>query len=125
MPINGRLINTTNSGIILSNVKWCDGFGCKFMGLMFRREIGTSDGLMFVEKRPSRTATAIHMFFMFIPISVIWLDEGFTVVDKRVARPWRPAYVPKKPAQYTLEAHTDLYDNIAIGDVFAFEPYRT
>ena len=124
MPKTGTLINTTQNQTLLSDVRWCTGFGCKFMGLMFRRKLGSGEGLVMVENKPSRTSTAIHMLFMFIPISVIWLDEQLTVVDKRVARPWRLAYVPAKPAQYTLEAHPDLLENVNVGDVFAFEPHE-
>lgn len=79
------------------------------------------EGLLLVERRASRTGTAIHMLFMGYPIAAIWLDDSFRVVDKRVARPWRLAYVPSRPARYTLEANPGLYDQVEIGDVLAFE----
>ena len=39
-----------------------------------------------------------------------------TVVDKVLARAWRPAYVPARPARYVLEVHPDLYSAYAVGD---------
>jgi uncharacterized membrane protein (UPF0127 family) len=87
---------------------------------MFRRVLNPGEGLLLVESRASRSATAIHMFFMQFSIAVIWLDGEFRVVDKLIARPWRPFYAPSDPAQYTLEAEPILVDEVNVGDELEF-----
>ena len=117
----GKIIQANNNLVLLNNVRWCKSFGCKFLGLMLRRELAEDEGLLLVESHESRSSAAIHMLFMLFPIAVIWLDDEFRVVDKVLARPWRLAYVPTQPARYTLEAHPDLLDKIEVGDLLTFE----
>jgi uncharacterized membrane protein (UPF0127 family) len=61
------------------------------------------------------------MFFMAFSIATIWMDDRFRVVDKVLAKPWRPMYVPARPARYTLEAAPAILDQIEIGDQLAFK----
>ncbi len=117
----GRLVHAASGEVLLERVRWCESFGCKLLGLMFRRSLGPDEGLLLVEPRASRTASAIHMLFMAFPIAAIWLDDGFEVVDKALARPWRLAYVPARPARYILEASPRLLNHIEVGDKLAFE----
>jgi hypothetical protein len=107
--------------LLLTNVKWCDSFFCRLRGLMFRPALADGEGLLLVEHRESRLDTSIHMFFMAFPIAAIWLDSHYRVVDTCLARPWRPYYAPRAPAQYTLETSPDLLTRISIGDELAFE----
>jgi uncharacterized membrane protein (UPF0127 family) len=117
----GRVIHAGNGRTLLSQVYWCSSFLCKFRGLMFRRKLRPGEGLILVEPRSSRTATAIHMLFVPFPIAVVWMDDHFTVVDTVLARPWRPFYAPAAPARYTLEAAPDLLDRVGSGDRLVFE----
>ena len=78
----GRLVRVADGAVILSQVRWCSSFGCKLRGLMFRRELASDAGLLLVEDRESKAASAIHMFFMRFPIAAIWLNSDFEVVDK-------------------------------------------
>ncbi len=117
----GQLVRRSDGKVLLTHVRWCSAFICKLRGLMFRRTLTEGEGLLLVEGRASRVGAAIHMLFMAFPIAVFWLDEGFHVVDKACARPWRPLYVPSKPARYTLEAAPDLLEQVEIGDVLVFE----
>ena len=57
---------------------------------------------------------------MFFSIGVIWLDAEGRVVDKKLAKPWRPMYAPAKPAQYYIEANPSILDKVAIGDMLVF-----
>lgn len=125
MPTLGTLTNTTRSMLLLDRVTWCASFGCKFSGLMFRRRIDPTEGLILAERRESRTGASIHMLFMNFPIAVVWLDSALRVVDTTLAKPWRLAYLPTEPAQYVLEAHPDLLNNVEPGDVLAFTPHNT
>jgi uncharacterized membrane protein (UPF0127 family) len=122
MTKTGRLLRTSDGRVIVSRVRWCDSFSCKLRGLMFRRALPVDEGLLLVESHQSRMGVSIHMFFMFFPIVVIWLDNDFTIVDYKLARPWWPFYAPRVPARYVLETHPSLLDEVAVGDSLSFEP---
>jgi uncharacterized membrane protein (UPF0127 family) len=61
------------------------------------------------------------MFFVFFSIGVVWLDAAGMVVDRVVARPFRPFYAPRAPAQYFLEGPPSLVDQVQAGDRFRFD----
>lgn len=89
---------------------------------MFRSRRAVEDTVyLFVEKKESVAATTIHMFFVFFPIAVIWLDSERRVVDKKLARPFRPYYAPRQPAQYYIEGHPSLLERVSLGDQLEFE----
>ncbi|MFU8827626.1 MAG: DUF192 domain-containing protein [Brevefilum sp.] len=98
------------------HVKYCDTFFSKLIGLMFSNELEPDHGLILVEKKESKANTAIHMLFVNYDITALWLDRNLVVVDKALAKRWRPAYVPKIPAQYVVELHRDHYPSFNIGD---------
>jgi len=117
-----RVLKNADTGIILlERAKWCQDFWCHFRGLMFRIDLPENEGLLFVYERESRMDTSIHMLFCFFPIATVWLDSTAVVVDKVLAKPWRPAYAPRKPAQYFVEARPSLLDMVSIGDRLAWE----
>jgi len=118
----GRLLRTSDAHVLVARVQWCESFSCKLRGLMFRRTLRADEGLLLVESYSSRMGISIHMLFMLFPIAAIWLDENFTVVDCKLARPWRLFYAPRAPARYVLEADPALLRQISIGDALAFEP---
>jgi uncharacterized membrane protein (UPF0127 family) len=116
-----RLIHKSSGQTLLTRVQWCDSFLCRLRGLMFRAGLAEGEGLLLVETRESRLDAAIHMLFMRFPIAAVWLDARYRVVDTCLARPWRPLYAPRAPAQYTLETSPALLQQIAIGDELALE----
>jgi len=73
---------------------------------MFAPSINPNEGLLFRENGESRIDSSIHMLFMNFDIAVIWMDRDFQVVDAKLAKRWRLAYVPAA-AQFTLETHPD------------------
>jgi len=75
-----------------------------------------------VQKRESRLDAAIHMLFMRIDIGVVWVNSDLEVVDLRIARRWRPFYIPKAPAKYILEIAVDRFNEFNLGDKLDFEP---
>ena len=97
-------------------VRSCDDFRCRFLGLMGRRDLPRENGLLFRWSRAGRVDTAIHMLFMRFPIAVIWLDTTGRVVDLRHARPWLNFLIPRAPAQYVLELHTERLIDFSLGD---------
>jgi uncharacterized membrane protein (UPF0127 family) len=115
------LRNAKTGAILLKRAKWCQSFWCHFRGLMLRRSLPEDEGLLFVYERESKIDTSIHMFFCFFPIAAIWLDKEGQVVDKALAKPWRPFYAPRAPAQYVIEARPSLLDRVAPGDRLSFD----
>jgi uncharacterized membrane protein (UPF0127 family) len=117
-----RILRNTQTGdVILARVRLCEGFWCHFKGLQFVPRLPDDEGLLFISNHEGRSHTAIHMFFMFFNISVIWLDASGKVVDKKLAKVWRPAYAPSAPAQHFLEANPEVLDRVQIGDVLRFD----
>jgi uncharacterized membrane protein (UPF0127 family) len=100
---------------------YCDSFLCRLRGLMFRSSLAPGQGLLLVEGRDSRLDTAIHMLFVFMDLGVIWINSEKIVVDSVLARAWRPAYAPRKPARYILEIHPDRLNEFKIGDKIEFQ----
>jgi uncharacterized membrane protein (UPF0127 family) len=104
-----------------SRVGFCDSFLCRLRGLMFRARLERDAGLLLVEKNDSRVNTSIHMFFVSFDLAVFWINSEMTVVDKVIAKSWRPAYFPKADARYTLEIHPDRIGDYEIGDQVEFK----
>lgn len=117
---NMRAISSTGE-VLLQRIKWCDTFGSKLRGLMFRRSIDPAEGLVLVETRSSIAATAIHMFFVPFDIAAIWLDDQFQVVHTALAIAWHPYYASPKAACYVLEASPELLQRVKIGEHLKFE----
>lgn len=66
--------------------------------------------------KDSRLDSSIHMMFVFMNLTVIWINSTLEVVDVIIARKWRPLYIPKKPACYVLELHPERFSDFEIGD---------
>jgi uncharacterized membrane protein (UPF0127 family) len=100
----------------------CDTFLCRLRGLTFRRSWPEDEGLLFVESVESRVATSIHMFFVFFSIGVVWLAADGTVMDAKLAKPFRPYYASRAPAKYYLEGTPALLSWVQIGERLTIEP---
>lgn len=121
-----RVLRNTRTGeVVLERARWCASFVCHFFGLMGRAGLPEGEGVLFVTGRESKAATTIHMFFMRFPIGVIWLAGDGRVVDKRLAKPWRPAYAPQAPARYYVEANVNVLDKVEVGDVLTFSDHAS
>lgn len=121
-----RVLRNADSGeVLLGRARLCISFMCHLKGLMFTPRLDDDQGLLFVTGGESRTNSTIHMFFMMFSIAVVWLDKTGRVVDKQLAKPWRPAYAPKKPAQFYIEANVGLLDKVNIGDRLRFDEEST
>lgn len=116
--------NETRNVTLVRQVRRADGFLTRLRGLTFRRRLGADEGLLLVGRSENRAEAAIHMFFVFFPIGVLWLDRENRVVDKVVARPFRPYYAPQAPAIGVLECWPEVLNQVEIGDQIRFVPYE-
>jgi len=103
-------------------LRYCDSFLPRFIGLMFHPPLELDDGILLVGKNENRTDASIHMLFMRMDLTVVWLDAEFKVVDVVLARRWRPMYIPKNPAQYVMEISSLMFSEFNIGDRLLLEP---
>lgn len=102
-------------------IKYCDTFFTQLRGLSFRARLARDEGLLLVGKRDSRLDSSIHMLFVPFDLAVIWINSAMQVVDKALARSWRPAYFSKQPAKYALEIHPERWEDFEIGDGVEFK----
>jgi len=54
-------------------------------------------------------------------LAVFWINDAGQVVDKTLARAWRPAYLPQAPARYVLETHPSRLNDLQIGQIVQFD----
>ena len=104
----------------LARVGVCSSFACRLRGLMFQPRLSTQDGLLLVGDRDSRLDSAIHMFFVRFDLAVFWINTKMQIVDKVLARRWRPFYVPARPARFVLEMHPNLLSLYETGEEVEF-----
>jgi hypothetical protein len=97
-------------------VRRCETFLCKLRGLMFRGKLTEDEALFFVQGSEDRLGAAIHMFFVFFSIGVVWLDTEGLVVDTVLAKPFRPFYAPRGPARYFVEGPPEMLSWISTGE---------
>jgi uncharacterized membrane protein (UPF0127 family) len=102
-------------------LSYCDTFLTQLRGLMFRSRLSRDEGLVLVGTRDSRLESSIHMFFVSFDLTVLWLDSNMKVVDKVLARSWRPMYFSKQPAKYVVEIHPERWADFEIGDEVLFK----
>lgn len=105
----------------LPRIKYCDTFLTQLRGLTFRPRLGLNEGLLLVGTRDSRLDSSIHMLFVAFDLTVIWINSEMKVVDKIIAKSWRPAYFSKQPARYVLEIHPERWGDYEIGDTVLFK----
>ena len=113
--------NLNQPGLPKIRARYCDSFLCRLRGLTFRRSLPQGEGLLLVETKDSLMDSTIHMLFMWMDLVVVWIDSSLSVVDVKLARRWRLAYFPQKPARYILELPFESAGSFSIGDLVAFE----
>lgn len=113
-----RLIrNTRTDAIVLNRARVCASFWPVFRGLQFTRGLEPGAGLLFDNRRESRSQSAIHMFNVPYAIGVLWLSARGEVVHSTLAKPWRPYYGTPAPARYFIEALPDVLERASVGDI--------
>jgi uncharacterized protein len=115
MPVK----NVTKRKLLASKECVCDTFFSRAKGLMFHNKIRDE---AFVLAFPYEQHVALHMFFVFFPIDVIFLDKNQKVVElKRDFRPFsqysmekRAKYIVELPAGRIAATKTNIGDKIQI-----------
>jgi len=101
--------------------RYCDSFLCRLRGLTFKRSLAPQEGLLLVQPRENRLDAAIHMLFVPMDLTVVWVNDAKVVVDVKLALHWRPFYLPLQPARYILEVSDFWLSAFQIGDQLDFE----
>jgi uncharacterized membrane protein (UPF0127 family) len=116
--------NLDNSEMSPLSVDYCDSFFCRLRGLTFRRNLSSEEGLLLVQKNDSRLDASIHMLGVWMDLGVVWINAAMKVVDLRLARSWRPLYIPQQPARFVLESDPVRLSDFRLGDELRFEEAR-
>lgn len=92
-----RIVNVTKKTVVSEKALCRASLWGKASGLMF----SSQKDLLFIEQKEK--IIPLHMFFVFYPIDVVYLDSAKNVVAiKEHFLPFT-FYTPKKKAQYVLE----------------------
>ena len=91
--------NATKNMIIWHNAKLCDDVFSKLVGLMFLK----NKKIALIFKFNKEKSIALHMFFVFHPIGVLFLDKNKIVVDKKENFMPFTFYKSRKKAMYAVE----------------------
>lgn len=116
-----RVINKSRDIESHPRVQYCDSFLTQLRGLTFRSRLSRDGGLVLVGRRDSRLDSSIHMLFVSFDLAVFWINAEMKVVDKVIAKSWRPAYFSKVPAKFVLELHPDRWSDFEIGEALEFQ----
>ena len=97
--------------VFTKEFKVCKSFFSKLRGLMF------SKPKMLVFDFDREEYRSLHMFFVFFPIDLVFLDENKTVIEiKKDFKPFT-IYNSKTKAQYVIEIPAGrIQDKVNIGD---------
>ncbi|MFC1478609.1 DUF192 domain-containing protein [Candidatus Margulisiibacteriota bacterium] len=109
------LFNRTQNKVITQNIVLADSFILRLKGLSLTNRKPVDTAWIFPE------CQIIHMFFMFFPIGLIYLDRQKQVVRciDRI-KPWRISPFVKK-AYYIVEVLPEVTQNVNVGDQLEFE----
>ena len=109
-----------SESVVLRRARLAVSFWDHFRGLMLAAPLSDDEGMLFVTRRDNRTETTIHMFFMRYDLGVVWVNDAGIVVDKQLAKRWRPYYAPAQPARYFIEANPSILERVTVGDHLVF-----
>jgi hypothetical protein len=109
-----RLINRRNSRLLADRVEFADSFWGRFRGLMFKSP-KDDYALIFPQTR------AIHTFFVFFSIDLIYTDKNYKVVELKENLGPFSWYSPKKQSKYLIELVSGKIDecDVRLGDILS------
>ena len=110
--------NLTRKKVLSDDFSLCSDSFSKFIGLMFSQNKNKTLIFRFKNER----FVDLHMFFVFYPIDVLFVDKNKIVVDKKENfKPFR-FYKSKKKAMYAIELKEGIIKETKtkIGDKIEF-----
>ena len=100
-------VRTVDGRVVCARCELATTFWTRFRGLMGRASLAPDEGMLF------RPAGSIHMFFMKIPLDVVFCDADLRVLKVvRALQPWKTAGA--KGAKVTIE--------LGVGGAAGLEP---
>lgn len=111
------ITNITQKKNICKDKKILKNIFQKAKGLMFSKKI-TDTGYIFVFDTPRRID--LHMFFVFFPIDVLFLDEEKKVIEIKVNFKPFTFYYSEKKASYVIELPKGKAKEVSFGDKLSF-----
>ena len=111
------IFNKTRKTLLSKEYKLCKTPFSKTIGLMFRKK---PSALIFVFDKEEKVS--LHMFFVFFPIDVLYLNKEKAVVEiKKKFMPFT-FYNPRKKASYVIELPNGTIgkSRTSIGDILRF-----
>jgi uncharacterized protein len=115
-----KVVNRETGEVLVESARWCASPICRLAGLQFRRRLRPGEALILAKRRDSISASSIHMFFVFFPLAVVWINSQGEVTGAQLARPWRPYYASPAPACCVLETEPEFLNKIKAGDKVDF-----
>lgn len=111
------IFNKTKNQIICKEKKILNTILEKAIGLMFSKQINDI-GYIFIFDKPIKVS--LHMFFVFFPIDVIFLNENKKVIEiKKNFKPFT-FYNSKNKIKYFIELRKGISNNIDLNDEIIF-----
>jgi len=112
------IINSTKKTTISRDYILCRSVSSKALGLMFSSESKVKRHALIFEFN-KQDYWSLHMFFVFYPIDVLFLDDKKKVVDmKKEFKPFT-TYTPSKMSKYVIElpSGTITRSKTDVGDI--------
>jgi uncharacterized membrane protein (UPF0127 family) len=118
-PPNVSVTNTTRGTTVGRNIRVARSLWARGRGLMGVGELPDDSGLVI------DPCSSIHMFFMRVPLDVIYLNRDDVVVRvQRNIRPWRVGPLHTRGAKYVIELPVGTIDRSQtdVGDQLKLTP---
>lgn len=97
-----------NSRTLAERVEVADTFSSRFLGLMGKRSLDSSEGLLL------RKCSRVHTCFMLFPIDVAYLSSTYNVLSVETLSPWKMGS-RVKGAAHVLELSVGKKEEIVVG----------
>lgn len=110
--MNYVIRNKTKGALLTENAVFAKSFFKRLIGYMFRDQLAPDDALIFYN------APSIHMFFMQMPLDIVFLDRENKVIRIYAnLAPWRLANCLRAKVTIELPALTCQKHSLELGDV--------
>lgn len=111
-----RIVNCTRESVLAENYEIADNFIKRFLGLMGKEELPSKGGLLIVP------CNSIHMFFMKIPLDVVFINRSNKIVYLlENIKPWQVSRLVREAcAVIELPAGTIAATGTMVGDMLEY-----